>query len=75
MDLFEKTSKVGIPTILFGTLTIIFGWLVTETPNTILQLQLGVIALVFLNLFFYSLAAEKARELEDTIKKLSEEMV
>ncbi|MCU0849731.1 MAG: hypothetical protein MUC80_00460 [Candidatus Thermoplasmatota archaeon] len=73
MDLFERTSKIGIPTILFGTLTIIFGWLVTETPNSIAQLQLGVIALVFLNLFFYSLSAEKARELEEAMKKLSKE--
>jgi len=73
MDLFEKTSRINVPTMVFGTLTIIFGWLITETPSQIVQLQLAVIALVFLNLFFYSLSAEKVRELE-AMKKISEEV-
>lgn len=74
MDLFEKKSKINVPTMVFGTLTIILGWLVTETQNQIVHLQLGMIALVFLNLFFYSLAAEKARVLEEDMKKLNEEV-
>jgi uncharacterized protein YacL len=73
MDIIEKTSRINVPTMIFGTLTLIFGWLVTGTQNPIAQLQLGVIALVFLNLFFYSLAAEKTAELEKVIKKINEE--
>jgi uncharacterized membrane protein YfcA len=73
MDIFEKTSKLSVPAMIFGTLTIIFGWLITGSQDPIVQLKLGEIALVFLSLFFYSLLAEKKRELEATAKKLSEE--
>lgn len=61
MDLFEKTSRISIPTMIFGTLTLIFGWLVTGTQDPIAQLQLGEIALTFLSLFFYALARDEAK--------------
>jgi len=66
MDLFEKTSKLNVPTMVFGTLTLIFGWLVTSTQDPIAQLQLGEIALTFLSLFFYALAKDEIAEREET---------
>jgi len=73
MDPFKTTSKLNIETIIFGVLTLLLGWSVTESAEPVAQLQLSVIALVFLNLFFYSLTSEKATELEQKIKKLCEE--
>lgn len=62
MDLFEKTSKISTPTMIFGTLALIFSWLVTGTPDPIAQLQLGEIALTFLSLFFYALSRDEAEQ-------------
>jgi len=73
MDPFKTASKFNIATVIFGTLTLIFGWLITEITEPVAQLQLSVIALVFLNLFFYSLNSEKTAELEAEIKQLRDE--
>lgn len=67
MDLFRKTSKVSISTIIFGFLTMVLGWILTEVSNQITQIQIGEIALVFLSLFFFSLISDKVRELEEKI--------
>lgn len=69
MDLFEKTSRISIPTMIFGTLALVFGWLVTGTQDPIAQLQLGEIALTFLSLFFYALVKEKLREAQPPEKE------
>lgn len=69
MDLFEKTSRISVPTMIFGTLALVFGWLVTGTQNPIAQLQLGEIALTFLSLFFYALARDEAEQARPSEKK------
>jgi hypothetical protein len=72
MDLFERTSKLGVSTMIFGTLALIFGWLITGSQDPIVQLKLGEIALIFLNLFFYALTKDKAEELEEKMKILAD---
>lgn len=74
MDLFEKTSKISVPTMIFGMLALVFGWLVTGTQDPIAQLQLGEIALTFLSLFFYALARDEA-ELKEAMKPPPEKRV
>jgi len=64
-------SKISIPTIIFGVLVMLLGWLITATSNPIFQLQLGEAALVFLSLFFYSLTMDKMEEIEEKIKIVS----
>jgi len=64
-------SKISIPTIIFGVLVMLLGWLITATSNPIFQLQLGEAALVFLPLFFYSLTMDKMEEIEEKIKIVS----
>jgi len=64
-------SKISIPTIIFGVLVMLLGWLITATSNPLVQLQLGEAALVFLSLFFYSLTMDKTEEIEEKIKIVS----
>ena len=71
MDPFKTVSKISIPTIIFGVLVMLLGWLITATTNLIFQLQLGEAALVFLSLFFYSLTMDKIDEIEEKIKIVS----
>jgi len=73
MDPFKTTSKLSIPTLIFGVLTLLLGSSITEVADQVAQLQLSVIALIFLNLFFYSLSSEKTTELEAEIKQLRDE--
>jgi uncharacterized membrane protein len=68
MDPFKTVSKISIPTIIFGVLVLVLGWLTTATGNPIIQLQLGEVALVFLSLFFYSLYSDKMAEMEEIMK-------
>jgi ABC-type phosphate transport system permease subunit len=72
MDPFKTVSNISIPTIVFGVLVLVLGWLVTATGNPLVQLQLGEAALVFLSLFFYSLTSDKAAELEEKMKIIAE---
>ena len=71
MDPFKTVSKISIPTIIFGVLVMLLGWLITATSNPVFQLQLGEVALVFLSLFFYSLTMDKMEEIEEKIKIVS----
>jgi len=71
MDPFKTVSKVSIPAIIFGVLVMLLGWLMTTTSNSLVQLQLGEAALVFLSLFFYSLIMNKMEEIEEKIKIVS----
>ena len=72
MDPFKAANKLGIPTIIFGVLVLILGWLITATGNPLVQLQLGEVALVFLSLFFYSLLSDKIAAIEEGMKVLSQ---
>ncbi len=70
MDPFKAANKLSIPTIIFGVMVLIFGWLMTATSNPIIQLQLGEAALVFLSLFFFSLISDKISAIEERVRIL-----
>ena len=72
MDPFKTTSKISIPTIIFGVLVLILAWLITATSSPLFQLQLGEAALVFLSLFFYSLTSDRIDEMEEIMKIIAE---
>ena len=71
MDPFETVKKVSISTIIFGVLTLLIGWSVTQIYDVILRLEIGVIALVFLVLFFYSLVLDRISQMEEKMIILS----
>ena len=72
MDPFKTVNKLSIPSVIFGVLVLILGWLVTATSNPLIQLQLGEAALVFLSLFFYSLVSDKITQIEEGMRALAE---
>lgn len=71
MDPFEGVKKISISTIIFGILTLLIGWSVTQVSDYILRLEIGVIALVFLVLFFYSLVMDRISQMEEKMIILS----
>lgn len=71
MDPFEGVKKISISTIIFGVLTLLIGWSVTQVSDYILRLEIGVIALVFLVLFFYSLVMDRISQMEEKMIILS----
>lgn len=71
MDPFEGVKKISISTIIFGILTLLIGWSVTQIYDVILRLEIGVIALVFLVLFFYSLVMDRISQMEEKMIILS----
>jgi len=71
MDPFEAVKKISISTIIFGVLTLLIGWSVTQVSDYILRLEIGVIALVFLALFFYSLVMDRISQMEEKMIILS----
>ena len=68
MDPFESVKKISIVTIIFGVLTLLLGWSITQIHDYILRLEIGEAALVFLALFFYSLLSDKMTETEEKIR-------
>jgi len=52
-------------TVIFAGIVLILAALITRVHDYIFRLELGMIALVFLNLFFYSLTMDKILELEE----------
>jgi hypothetical protein len=72
MDPFKTASKLSIATIIFGVLALLLGWSITEAAEPVAQFQLSVIALVFLNLFFYALSRDKVAELEEKMAILAD---
>ena len=71
MNPFESVKKISISTIIFGVLTLLIGWSVTQIHDVILRLEIGVIALVFLVLFFYSLVMDRISQMEEKMIILS----
>lgn len=71
MNPFEAVKKISISTIIFGILTLLIGWSVTQIYDVILRLEIGVIALVFLVLFFYSLVMDRISQMEEKMIILS----
>lgn len=72
MDPFRTASKISVPTAVFGVFTLILGWMAGEISNSIAQLQLGEIALVFLALFFFSLLSDRIQEIEEKLSFIGE---
>lgn len=73
MDPFESVKKISISTIIFGILTLLIGWSVTQIYDPILRLEIGVTALVFLVLFFYSLVMDRISHIEERMNIISQE--
>lgn len=71
MNPFEAVKKISISTIIFGILTLLIGWSVTQIYDVILRLEIGVTALVFLVLFFYSLVMDRISQMEEKMIILS----
>ena len=71
MSPFETIRKISIVTIIFGVMTLLLSWSITQVSDYILRLEIGEAALVFLILFFYSLLMDKIAEIEEKIKIIS----
>lgn len=71
---FESLKKMSKATVIFASIVLILAALITRVHDIILQMELSIIALVFLNLFFYSLVMDKISELEKMVKKDEEEV-
>ncbi len=73
MDPFESVKNISISTIIFGVLTLLIGWSVMQIYDPILRLEIGVTALVFLVLFFYSLLLDRISQIEERMNIISQE--
>jgi len=73
MNPFEAVKKISISTIMFGILTRLIGWSVTQIYDVILRLEISFIALFFLVLFFYSLLLDRISQIEERMKIISQE--
>jgi len=62
MNPFEAMEKISLTTVFFGAIVLTLAALMTKVIEPIHRIELGVIALVFLNLFFYSLIMDKISE-------------
>ena len=68
MEMVRMVSRMSIPSIVFGFMTMLLAGFITEVSDPVVQLQIGEIALLFLNLFFYSLNSERISTLENRRK-------
>lgn len=72
MNIFHSTQKLSLETSIFGVMVLIIAALLTMVHNFFIRMELSFVALVFLNLFFYSLLQDKLRELERKIEEMKE---
>lgn len=68
MEMVRMVSRMSIPSIIFGFMTVLLAGFITEVSDPVVQLQIGEAALLFLNLFFYSLNSERISTLENRRK-------
>ena len=68
MEMVRMVSRMSIPSIIFGFMTMLLAGFITEVSDPVVQLQIGETALLFLNLFFYSLNSERISTLENRRK-------
>lgn len=61
---FNALNKVSYSTIIFGGAVLILAAVITRIYEPFLRIELALISLIFLNLFFYSLNRDKISELE-----------
>lgn len=61
---FKALNKMSTATVVFGSIVLFLAALMTEIHCLLIQIELGMTALVFLNLFFYSLIMDKISEIE-----------
>ena len=52
-------------TVIFASVVLILAALITRMQCLLIQIELSMVALIFLNLFFYSLIMDKISELEE----------
>jgi len=57
-------EKISTTTLVFASIVLILAALITRIQCLLIQIELSLVALVFLNLFFYSLIMDKIAEIE-----------
>ena len=72
MNIFHSTQKMGFASSVFGVVILIIAALLTMVHDFFIRMELSFVALVFLNLFFYSLLQDKLRELERKMEEMKE---
>ena len=72
MNIFHSTQKLSLEASVFGVMVLIIAALLTMVHDFFIRMELSFVALVFLNLFFYSLLQDKLRELERKMEEMEE---
>ena len=62
---FEALEKMSAATVIFASVVLILAALIARINYLLIQIELSMVALIFLNLFFYSLTMDKISELEE----------
>jgi hypothetical protein len=62
--LFRELNKISISTAVFAVMTLLVGYLATTMDDMFSKIELQLIAVVFLILFFYSLLKDKITEVK-----------
>jgi len=62
---FEALEKMSAATVIFAGIVLILAALIARKNYLLIQIELSMVALIFLNLFFYSLTMDKISELEE----------
>jgi len=72
LNIFHSTQKLGLEASVFGVMVLIIAALLIMVHDFFIRMELSFVALVFLNLFFYSLLQDKLRELERKMEEMKE---
>lgn len=64
MKVVRMVSRMSASSVAFGTVALLLAGVMAGIPDPVVQLQVGETALLFLNLFLYSLSSERLRRLE-----------
>jgi hypothetical protein len=57
--IFKRVSRISISTAVFAVMTLLVGYLSTLTDDLFVKIEIQLIALIFLVLFFYSLLKDQ----------------
>lgn len=64
MDVFKEVNKISVLTAVLSVLTIVTGFIATQMEDPITRVEVMIMAVVFLVLFFHSLSRDKISQLE-----------
>jgi len=74
LSISRSTQKLSLEASIFGVMVLIIAALLTMVHDFFIRIELSLAALVFLNLFFYSLLQDKLRELERKMEEMKEDV-